>query len=143
MGFLGKPAKKTSTSLKIAAAIIVLIIVAVGVFAAWTYPRTVLGFPVSFTVGAQSVRKGFSIPMLDSWVQVQVSVSSGAALWGARILGGNDTEIWSHGAVQGGQTTYNSGWMQLPSGNYNFTFGTFGIGTLNAEITVSSEGGFW
>jgi len=141
--FLGKPARRTSRGLKIAVLIIILIIAAVAVFAAWTYPRTALNFPVSFTIGAQTENKEFSVPTLDSWVQVQVIVNSGTALWRARILNSSSDEIWTHSAAQGGQTTYNSGWMQLASGSYNFTFATIGIGSLNAEVTVSSKGGFW
>ncbi len=138
-----KPVKKRSRGLKIAVAVIIIIIVAVGIFAAWTYPRTALSFPVSFTAGVETKRTGFSGPVLHSWVQVQVSVSSGAALWRAAILNSSDSEVWSHNAAQGGQTTYNSGWMQIASGNYNFTFATLGVGGLDAEITVSSKGGFW
>lgn len=137
-----KTVRKTSTGLKIAALIVILILAAVGVFAVWTYPRTVLSFPLSFQIGAQTKSMEFNVPALHSWVQVQVVVSSGTALWIARILS-QDTELWSHNAAQGGQTTYNSGWMQLASGNYNFTFVTVGFGTLSAEITVSSKGGFW
>jgi hypothetical protein len=142
VGFLEKTVKKRSRGLKIAILVVIVIIAAVGVFAAWTYSRTVLSFPVSFTIGAQTERREFNMPVLHSSVQVQVVVSSGTALWTARILS-NDSELWSHVAAQGGQTTYNSGWMQITSGNYNFTFVTVGIGTLNAEITVSSKGGFW
>ncbi len=139
--------RKTSRSLKIAAMIIILIIVALGLYAAWTYPRTLLNLSVSFTVGAQSQNKEFNVPMLDSWVQVQVSVISGTTLWVAGIAGSNNTEVWTHAAAQGEQTTYNSGWIQIANGNYNFTFGAVGVGTLsaplNADIAVSSKGGFW
>lgn len=137
-----KTVRKTSRGLKIAVLIVILIIAAVGVFAAWTYPRTVLGFPVSFTIGFQTERSEFNVPVLHSLVQVQVVVSSGTASWEARILS-DDSELWSHRAAQGEQTTYNSGWMQIASGKYNFTFATVGIGTLDAETTVSSKGGFW
>lgn len=140
-----KPAaKKSSRGLKIAVAVIIVIIVAVGIFAAWTYPRTVLSLPTTFSGGLQiEYGKGFSVPILDNWVQVQVSVSSGTALWRAIILNSSSDELWSHNAAQGEQTTYNSGWMQLASGNYNFTFATIGIGPLDADITVSCKGGFW
>jgi len=139
---LEKPARKWSRGLKIAVLIIVLIIAAVGAFAVLTYPKTVLSFPVVFTIGAQTENKEFNVPMLHGRVQVQVLVSSGTALWAAKILS-DDSDLWSHSAAQGGQTTYNSGWMQLASGNYNFTFATVGFGSLDAEITVSSKGGFW
>jgi len=139
---LEKPVKKRSRGLKIAVAIVIVIIVAVGIFAAWTYPRTALSFPVSFAIGAQTESEGFNVPALHSMVQVQVAVSSGTALWEAKILS-NDSELWSHRAAQGGQTTYNSGWMAIASGNYNFTFALVGLGSLDAEVTVSSKGGFW
>jgi hypothetical protein len=119
-----------------------MIIAVVGILAVWTYPRTALSFPVSFTVGLQTERKEFNVPALHSLVQVQLTVSSGTALWEAKILN-QDTELWAHRATQGEQTTYSSGWMQIASGNYNLTFATIGFGALNAEITVSSKGGFW
>ena len=137
-----KTVKKRSRGLKIAALIVILIIAAVGVFAVWTYPRTVLSLPVSFTIGLETERREFSVPALHSLVQIQVIVNSGAALWEAKILS-QDTELWSHRATQGEQTTYSSGWMQIASGNYNFTFATIGFGAFDAEITVSSKGGFW
>ena len=137
-----KTARKRSRGLKIAALIVIVIIAAVGILAVWTYPRTVLSLPVSFTIGLETERREFSVPALQSLVQVQVVVSSGIALWEAKILS-EDTELWSHRATQGEQTTYSSGWMQIASGNYNFTFATVGFGTLDAEITVSSKGGFW
>jgi hypothetical protein len=140
--FLEKTVKKRSRGLKIAVLVIVAIIVAVGIFAVWTYPRTVLSLPVSFTIGLETERREFSVPALHSMVQVQVVVSSGTALWEAKILS-EDTELWSRRGTQGEQTTYSSGWMQIASGNYNFTFATIGFGTLDAEITVSSKGGFW
>jgi hypothetical protein len=139
---LEKTVRKRSRGLKIAVWIVILIIAAVGVFAVWTYPRTVLSFPVSFTIGLQTERKEFNVPALHSLVQIQVVVSSGTALWEAKILR-EDTELWGHRAAQGEQTTYSSGWMQMASGNYNFTFATVGFGTLDAEIAVSSKGGFW
>jgi hypothetical protein len=139
---LEKTARKRSRGLKIAVSIVILIIVAVGIFAALTYPITALSFPVSFTVGAQTGREEFNVPVLHGLVQVQVVVSSGTALWAARILS-DDSELWSHNAAQSGQTPYSSGWMQIASGNYNFTFATVGFGALDAEITVSSKGGFW
>jgi len=139
---LEKTVKRRSRGLKIAVLVIIAIIVAVGIFAVWTYPRTVLSLPVSFTIGLETERREFDVPALHSLVQVQVVVNSGTALWEAKILS-QDTEIWSHRATQGEQTTYSSGWMQIASGSYNFTFATIGFGTLNAEITVSTKGGFW
>ena len=137
-----KTVRKRSRGLKIAVLIVILIIAVVGVFAVWTYPRTALSFPVSFTVGVQTERREFNVPALHSLVQVQVIVSSGTALWEAKILS-DDSELWSHRTAQGGQTTYSSGWMQMASGNYNFTFALVGLGSLDAEVTVSSKGGFW
>jgi hypothetical protein len=75
-------------------------------------------------------------------VQVQVGVQNGASLWRAQILSG-DQVIWEHSAAQGEQQSYNSGWIQLPSGNYNFTFGILGIGSLKAMASITSKGGFW
>ncbi len=127
----------------IASAIIVIVVIVVfAVYAGITYPKTTVTVPVSFTIGADSTYSAFDQPILDDKVQVQVSVQSGAALWRARILSG-DQVIWEHAAAQGEQQTYNSGWISLASGSYNFTFATVGIGSLDATVTVSSKGGFW
>jgi len=137
-----KNPRKTSKMLIAVVLIAVVVIAAVVAYAALTYPRAVLNFPVSFTIGADVEHKEFNMPFLNNQVQIQVVVNSGTALWAARIES-NDTTLWSHSAAQGGQTTYNSGWIALASGNYNFTFSTIGLGTLEADVTVSSKGGFW
>ncbi len=122
------------------AAIAVIIIAVFAIYAGLTYPRTVVSIPVSFTVGADSTTTAFDQPFLD--YKVQVMVENGAALWRARILNGTEI-IWEHSAAQGEQQSYDSGWMQLPSGSYTFTFGTFGVGSLDATVEVKSKGGFW
>jgi hypothetical protein len=130
---------------KTVTAIIVIVIVVVAAFAgyaAWTYPRATASVPVSFSAGVDSKTVAFNQPLLDDKVEVQVSIQSGAVLWRAQILNG-DQVMWEYTAVQSGQQSYNSGWMSLPSGGYNFTFGTIGFGSLDATATVSSKGGFW
>ncbi len=123
-------------------AIVIIIITAFSVYAGVTYPRTTASIPVSFRVGADSKIIAFDQPILDDRVQIQVVVQNGAALWRAQILNGGQV-IWEHSAAQGEQQSYNSGWIQMPSGNYNFTFGTIGIGSLDATASVMSKGGFW
>jgi hypothetical protein len=122
--------------------IAVLVVVALGVYAAITYPKTVVSFPVSFTWGADVENKELDVPLLHGWAQVEVIVGSGTTLWTANIIHQNET-IWTHAAHQGGQTTYKSGWIELPSGHYKFTFATAGLGSLEAEIKVTTKGGFW
>ena len=124
------------------AAIVIIVVASFAAYAGLTYPRTVLTIPVAFTVGTDISNSKFDQSVLDNRVQVQVNIQNGAALWRARILSG-DQVIWEHSAAQGGQTSYNSGWIDLPSGSYNFTFGTIGVGSLSATAMVSSKGGFW
>ena len=122
---------------------IVIVVVAVfAVYAGITYPRTAMSIPISFTIGADSTTVAFDQPYLDDKVQVQVTIENGAALWQAQIFSG-DQIVWEHATAQGEQQSYNSGWIQLSSGSYNFTFGTIGIGSLDATVTVTSKGGFW
>lgn len=123
----------------IALALVTVVFVA---YLALTYPRVLVSFTVSFTIGADSRRVEFEVPFLHEYVKVEVHVSSGNALWTAKILSG-DTAVWSHAASQGGQTTYASEWIKLSSGRYNFTFATAGLGSLEAEVKLSSKGGFW
>lgn len=133
---------QTSTAVKVLAALLIVIVAAGAIYAALTYPRVILTIPVSLTVGVDIVNKEFDQSAFSNRVQVQVKVSSGSGLWLARILNGTQV-LWEHAAGQGEQTNYSSGWIELPSGNYNLTFGTVGFGSLDAQITVSSIGGFW
>jgi hypothetical protein len=126
----------------LALAVIVIVIAVVAIFAGVTFPRTTANIPVSFTIGADSKTIMFDQAFLDDKAQIQVSVQNGVALWRARILSGGQV-IWEHSAAQGEQQSYSSGWIQLPSGSYNFTFGTIGLGSLDAKASVTSKGGFW
>ena len=130
------------SSTKIVVAFLIVILGLLAFYSGWTYPRTIVSIPVSFTIGADQKTTAFSVPILDDKGEVQISVQSGAALWNAQIASGNQT-IWEHSAGQGEQTSYNSGWLKLDGGNYNFTFRTIGVGSLNAAITVTTKGGFW
>lgn len=125
--------------LGIAAVIIVVLLVA---YSALTYSRVLVDFPVSFTIGADARNVEFEVPFLHEYVKVEVYVRNGNSLWTAKILSGEDV-LWSHTTTQRGQTTYSSEWLRLPSGRYNFTFATAGIGSLEAEIKLTSKGGFW
>ncbi len=130
-----------SKSILAIVSIVIIIVAAFGIYAGVTYPRTTANTQVSLTVGADKKTIAFDQPFLDDKAQIQVTIHTGAALWRAQILNG-DQVIWEHSAAQGEQQSYNSGWISLPSGNYNFTFGTIG-GSLEAVATVSSKGGFW
>jgi hypothetical protein len=123
--------------------LIVIIVVAVfGIYAAVTYPRTVVSFPVSFTIGAETKTEEFDVSWLHGSIQVEIKVQSGTALWSAEITSG-DEKVWSHSAAQGGQTTWTSDWTKMSAAHYNFTFRTLGIGSLEGEIKVTTKGGFW
>ncbi len=132
----------TSKAFKAIVLILVIIVAAFFVYAIATYPRTVINFQVSFTVGADVQQREFDMPFLHDWIQVEVVVSSGTSLWSAKILSQGEV-VWEHAAHQTGQTSYKSEWIKLPSGHYNFTFATFGIGSLEAEVKVTSKGDFW
>ncbi len=130
------------TSLVAVIVIVVVVVAGFAVYSAWTYPRTSASIPISFQAGVDSKTVALNQQALVDKVQVNVAINSGSALWRARILSG-DQVIWEHSGAQGEQQSYNSGWISLPSGNYNFTFGTIGIGSLDATATVTSKGGFW
>jgi hypothetical protein len=124
---------------------IVLVLVALivaGGYAALTYPKTVATIPVSFKFGAESKTIEFDVSSLQDKYNVDVSVLSGNALWGAKLVSGNVT-VWSHAASQGSQTSYQSGWLAISPGHYTFTFGTIGFGSLEGAVTLQTKGGFW
>jgi len=130
--------KKWSKILLIA----MLVVVPLGTYMTFAYPRNVVSFPMSFTVGADVEERAFDVSIFHSLLQVEVIVESGTSLWNAKIQN-QDGILWDHTAHQGGQTTYRSGWINVLSGPYNFTFATIGLGSLDAEIKVTSKGGFW
>jgi uncharacterized membrane protein len=132
----------TSRSRVFSAVAVIGLLVAFSLYAGVTYPRTALSVPISFTIGVDVITRAFNVPLLNEAVQVQVAVESGALLWNVQILNTSHV-VWEHSASQGEQTRYASDWIKLPSGTYNFTFRTVGIGSLNAQITVTSKGGFW
>ncbi len=131
-----------SKVLMAAVSVIIIAVACVGIYSIFTFPQSIVSLPVSFAIGADVKRQEFSVPVLHEWVQVEVVVASGNLLWTAEILN-NGTVLWTHRTIQTGQTLYRSEWVKLASGNYNFTFATAGIGSLEAQISVTSKGGFW
>ncbi|MGB9683657.1 MAG: hypothetical protein ACPL1Z_01850 [Candidatus Bathyarchaeales archaeon] len=138
---MGVSPKKSRAKIVLALTVMLIAVLAVAYFLV-TYPRVLVDFTVSFTIGADSRRVEFEVPFLHDYVKVEVYVSSGNALWNAKILSGDET-LWSHSAQQSGQTTYSSEWIKLSSGRYNFTFATAGLGSLEAKVKLTSKGGFW
>ena len=122
--------------------IVTVVVASIGFYSLLTFPRNIVDFPVSFTIGADVERVEFSVPVLHGLVQVEVVVSSGNLVWTAKILRGNNT-MWVDSKSQAGQTTYRSEWTSLASGNYNFTFAAAGFGSLEAVVKVTSKGGIW
>ncbi len=120
----------------------IILIAGFAIYAGLTYPRLIIDIPISFTIGADSTTVSFNQPQLNDKIQVVIIVQNGVALWQAQIINGENI-IWQHSAGQGQQTSYNSDWMQLQAGSYNFTFSTLGLGSLEAIVEVNSKGGFW
>jgi hypothetical protein len=131
-----------SRSPKATVLIVVIVAVVFGIYAAVTFPKTVVSFPVAFTIGAETKTEEFNVQWLHGSIQVEIKIQSGTALWSAEITSGDKT-IWRHSAAQGGQTTYTSEWTEISAAPYNFTFRTLGIGSLEGEIKVTTKGGFW
>ena len=133
----------SSTRTKIVITALIIILAVVGLYSALTFPRTTVDLQISFTAGVDHEVKELNVPVLQDKVQVEVAITTGTSLWRAIITDANGKEVWSHSKAQGDSTTYQSGWISLQSGTYNFTFGTIGIGNLNANVKVTSKGGFW
>jgi hypothetical protein len=129
---------------KISAPIIILVVVflVAGGYGALTYPKTAANIPFSFKIGAESKTVEFDVSPLQSKYFVEVSITNGNALWGAKLVSGNMT-VWSHSASQGSQTSYQSGWLSINPGHYTFTFSTIGFGSLDGVLTLQAKGGLW
>ena len=128
---------------KIALMALAAIILIAALYSALTFPRDIVETEVSFSIGLDQEREAFSLPLFHDKFQLEVIVNSGSALWSATVTDAEGTKIWEYAKAQGDQTSYTSNWIALPSGNYNFTFGALGIGELQANIRVTSKGGFW
>jgi hypothetical protein len=122
--------------------LIIIVLAAVGGYAALTYPKTTVNIPVSFKIGAESKTVEFDVPPLHEKYYVEVKVTNGNALWNAKLLSGSTT-MWSHSASQGSQTSYQSGWQIIEPGHYVFTFSTIGFGSLDGTVTLQTKGGLW
>ena len=133
-----------SRTLKIAAIILVAVIVISVAYAAITFPHTIVNFPVAFSVGPDQAKTEFEVPALNDKVQVHVTLSGNSTSWGAAVETAEGVELWAYrGPSQANQTIYYSAWTTISSGRYNFTFSSIGRESLNAEISITSKGGFW
>ena len=132
-----------STVMKIVVTVLVVVLAAFALYSALTFPRAVVDLQTSFNVGVDREVREFDVAFLHDQALVEVAVTTGTSLWRANITDTNGSEVWSHSKAQGDSTTYQSGWIALPSGHYNFTFGVIGIGNLDANVKVTSKGGFW
>jgi hypothetical protein len=119
-----------------------VLIVALGFYTLFTYPSTAIHFPVSFTVGADTKQEALEISVLQSQVRIDVVVITGSTWWTAKILQDN-TELWSHSMMQNDQTLFQSDWVVLSAGSYNFTYTAASLADLDLEVTVTAKGGFW
>jgi hypothetical protein len=76
------------TILKINVALVAVLLAIVSILGALTFPREVLTFSISFTIGADVKRELVEVPFMNDRVMVEVMINSGSALWNARILNG-------------------------------------------------------
>jgi hypothetical protein len=113
-----------------------------GVYTLMTYPITAISFPVSFTIGADTKHEALEISVLQSQVRIDVVVAMGSTWWTAKIFQ-DDTEVWSHSMTQNDQTVFQSDWIELQPGSYNFTYTAASLAALDLDVTVITKGGFW
>jgi hypothetical protein len=124
-------------------AVLVVIVVVAGLYFGLTYPMQMVDVQVSLTAGVDSQTKQFQMPVLQDKAQVQVTVTSGTVLWSVRIVASNGSQVYSYTATTSAQTTYTSQWITLPQGTYNVTMQSAGIGSLSANMKVTTKGGIW
>ena len=133
-----------SRTLKIVAVIMIAVIAVTVAYVAITFPHTIVNFPVAFSVGPDQAKTEFEVPALNDKVQVHVTLSGNSTSWGAAVETAEGVELWAYrGPSQANQTIYYSAWTTISSGRYNFTFSYIGRESLNAEISITSKGGFW
>jgi hypothetical protein len=113
-----------------------------GVYTLMTYPITAISFPVSFTIGADTKHEALEISVLQSHVRIDVVVAMGSTWWTAKIFQ-DATEVWGHSMTQNDQTVFQSDWIELQPGLYNFTYTAASLAALDLDVTVITKGGFW
>ncbi|MCW4039856.1 MAG: hypothetical protein NWE83_03775 [Candidatus Bathyarchaeota archaeon] len=113
-----------------------------GVYTLMTYPITAISFPVSFTIGADTKHEALEISVLQSQVRTDVVVAMGSTWWTAKIFQ-DDTEVWSHSMTQNDQTVFQSDWIELQPGSYDFTYTAASLAALDLDVTVITKGDFW
>ncbi len=113
-----------------------------GVYTLLTYPSTTISFPVSFAIGADTKNEALEVSILQSQVRLDVVVTTGLTWWTAKILQ-DGTEVWRHSITQNDQTVFESEWIELQPGSYNFTFTAASLAALDLDVTVTTKGGFW
>jgi len=113
-----------------------------GVYTLLTYPSTTISFPVSFAIGADTKNEALEVSILQSQVRLDVVVTTGSTWWTAKILQ-DGTEVWSHSITQNDQTVFQSEWIEIQPGSYNFTFSAASLAALDLDVTVTTKGGFW
>jgi hypothetical protein len=119
-----------------------VLIASLGLYTLFTYPSTAISIPMSFTLGADTKQETFEISVLQSQARIDVVVTTGSTWWTAKILQG-DAELWSHSMTQNDQTAFQSDWIILSSGSYNFTYTAASLTALALEVTVTTKGGSW
>jgi hypothetical protein len=124
------------------AILLVVVLVVIAGYSALTYPKTDATISVSFGIGAESKTVEFDLPTLHDQAQIEVRITSGTALWNAKLFSGNQT-VWTHAASQGVQTAYASEWVNISPGHYKLVFSTIGFGSLVGEVKVTTKGGPW
>jgi hypothetical protein len=128
--------------ISITAILLVAVLAIVAGYGALTYPKTEAIINISFGIGAESKTAEFDLSMLHDNAKIEVSITSGTALWNAKLISGNQT-VWTHAASQGMQTAYASEWVHASPGHYKLVFSTIGFSSLVGEVKVTTKGGPW
>ena len=125
-------------AVKIAGAIIAIVIISAGIYLGLAYP-----FPVqSQAVNLSGIISQTDITGVVGWpnsqIQVTITLTSVTAIWGYEIRDASDNPIHTHGSIDTTTTTVTSPWLDF-SGSYTITV-TCALGELEGTVTVYARG---
>ncbi len=125
-------------AVKIAGAIVAVVIISAGIYLGLAYP-----FPLqSQAVNLSGIISQTDISGVIGWpnsqIQVTISLTSVTAIWGYEIRDASNNLIRAHGSIDTTTTTVTSPWLDL-SGSYVITV-TCALGELEGTVTVYARG---
>jgi hypothetical protein len=135
-GGLCMPKAKKGRTVKIAAVIVIVVIVCTGVYLGLAWPAPIYSQPFNFS-GAATQSYSVSIGFPKSQVQVVVELTAATAAWSFQIKNSTGDLIATMGGLAINPGTYASAWVDA-AGSCTVVINC--VGSLTGTVTVFGRG---